>query len=850
MDISDTSDKEVVFENGESREYQESHKDGLISPVIFDSVWYLSQYIDVQQQGLDALDHYLTCGFQEGRSPNATLNAVKALVDVLFDKDWYEQTYPDVQLSKLPALEHAITVGVASGRPLTRVASRASDLIKLLFDSDWYLAENPDVVAAGLDPIDHFVAHGFSEGRRTSARTALTKPSDIPKEVLIQVPLTDAFIESVEGLRHPHPLVSIVILSYRRPDLAENLIKSILLFTHCPFEVIVVDNGSPPGEHVIDPQILRCVTSLAFQHNRYIGDGYNVGVEHARGEFVVLMNNDIVVQPNWLSHMLDVFRTKPDAGVVGPKFLYPDGRLQEAGAIMASDGYAIQLGKRGNPNSPLLNVMSQVDYCTGATLMCRRKDFYDLLGYDWRWAPGYYEDADFCFKMREKGLKVYYQPLAVVFHLESATMRIHPPTSEIGLSIATNRAAFATRWKALLQRDTDVRKTSAPSTAYSEQISKRKSAHSSPTLGVYLPYEFIPGGGENYIISIALAITPESLIYLIFPELESKLRVFSVLDALGITLPNFEIITLAEAYKMPRFDFFLLLGNEFLPSIKGLGKRNFFNCQFPFPCDHSTLSKRLDAGTHENYEAILVNSNFTASRVKALLASWGANCPVKILYPTCHVIDKDVALGLRTSNTIIGVGRFFEGDHNKRHDVMIEAFRVLTSEYPSLKLSLHLAGAVHREARHRSHLAKLRQRASELELNVDFHISLERDELTNLYLGSKVYWHAAGYGVNTDVEPEKAEHFGITILEAMSAGCIPVVFATGGPLEIVDHGVNGFLVGSIEEMADWSARILLQWDDPKMVQIRQAAVQKALSLNRDTFPDRIRAVLQDGSTAQ
>jgi glycosyltransferase involved in cell wall biosynthesis len=172
---------------------------------------------------------------------------------------------------------------------------------------------------------------------------------------------------------------------------------------------------------------------------------------------------------------------------------------------------------------------------------------------------------------------------------------------------------------------------------------------------------------------------------------------------------------------------------------------------------------------------------------------------------------------------------------------MIDVLQLIRAREPKLDVKLQLAGASHKEPQHREHLTGLREKAKGLP--VEFHVDLDRDSLNALYQRATVYLHAAGWGVNTDQNPEMVEHFGISIIEAMSAGCIPIVFAVGGPVEIVKHGVNGLTVGSVAEMADWSVRVIRDWDTPTVQEWRRNALATARSYGKEAFGCRVRQLI-------
>ncbi len=662
---------------------------------------------------------------------------------------------------------------------------------------------------------------------------------EIPENIRVSFPITERFWDRLTWLDREQPQVSIVILSYCRPDLAENLIRSIWLFSAgYKYEVILVDNGSPAGEHRLSRDVEERTTVVRLNRNQYLGDAYNIGVERAKAAFLVLMNNDIVVEPDWLAPLIGPLDTDQTVGAIGPKFLYPTGQLQEAGALIDSSGYSVQLGKRGDPEAAEFNTVREVHYCTGATIAMRRDDYLDLQGYDWRWSPGYYEDVDLCFKLRARGLRILYTPHSSVFHIESATMSERPPSANLSIAVDNNRRRFVAKWRTLLE---DGEASRLDENAYGAGLARYRmvtqpSAGDRARVAVYFPYELIPGGGEKFALSIVEQLAGAAEVYLVFEFEESVLRVISVLEDLGFPGLAFHAVTLKQAIAMPAFDMFFLIGNELFPVRKALGKRNYFICQFPFPVPHEFLSQQHALEYYKDYETYIVYSTYVRNRVLDRLHMWGVTALVQVLSPTTDLVgvveDK--------SNHITGVGRFFTGGHNKRHDVMIEVLRRIVDVAPELQAKLHLAGALHNGPEHREHLKRLRERAEGLP--VSFDLDVLRPDLEALYRVTKVYLHCGGWDVDVTAHPEAAEHFGITVLEAMSAGCIPVVYATGGPAEIVKHGVNGFLVVGVHEMAEWTIKILRGWETAAMQSVRAAAYETAKKYDKSAFRARMREI--------
>jgi GT2 family glycosyltransferase/glycosyltransferase involved in cell wall biosynthesis len=244
--------------------------------------------------------------------------------------------------------------------------------------------------------------------------------------------------------------VSLVIPVYNKWEYTAACLRSLLEASgKTTFEVIVVDDQSSDET----PLQLASVEGLLHIRNEenlgFVGS-CNRGAEEARGQYIVLLNNDTQVLDGWLDALIETFEQHPDTGLAGARLIYPDGRLQEAGGIVFRDGSGWNYGKNANADRPEYKFVREVDYCSGACIMLRTELFRELGGFDSRYAPAYYEDTDLAFRIRERGLKVLLQPASSIIHHEGVTSGTDLNSGEKRYQ-AVNREKFLDRWKAELE---------------------------------------------------------------------------------------------------------------------------------------------------------------------------------------------------------------------------------------------------------------------------------------------------------------------------------------------------------------------------------------------------------------
>lgn len=249
------------------------------------------------------------------------------------------------------------------------------------------------------------------------------------------------------------PHASIIIPVFDNVEYTFQCLRSLIQETNFnDTEIIVVNNASRDATERVLSYLSDIVRVINNKENMGFVDACNQGAAVARGKYLVFLNNDTLVLPGWLRHLIDTVESDPSIGAVGSMLIYPDGSLQEAGAIVWRNGDAFRYGWGKNPEHRKYNFARQVDYCSAASLLVRKDVFDRLGGFDRRYAPAYYEDTDLCFGVRSLGYKVIYQPMSRLVHNEGVTAG---KDVQIGFKRfqTINQEKFVAKWRLVLERD-------------------------------------------------------------------------------------------------------------------------------------------------------------------------------------------------------------------------------------------------------------------------------------------------------------------------------------------------------------------------------------------------------------
>jgi glycosyltransferase involved in cell wall biosynthesis len=356
------------------------------------------------------------------------------------------------------------------------------------------------------------------------------------------------------------------------------------------------------------------------------------------------------------------------------------------------------------------------------------------------------------------------------------------------------------------------------------------------SIGIYDHALHVLGGGQKYFATLAAVLQDDFDVTYVANEpvdlkqvgawygldlSRCKLRVvplpfFRGRRWIDTGLVTAEVENPFDAVARASADYDVFVNANMLEKVRPLAPLSVFVCHFP------DVLPRAYFAAHE-YTLLVASSGYASGWVRR---RWGLE-PSMLLYPFADARGPALA----KERIILSVARFEPGGSKKQLE-MIEAFRALRAEAPERLAGWRLVlvgGTLPRNA----YLDRVRKAAARERDAIEVHVDVPFDELRSWYARASIFWHACGLGEH---DPHLVEHFGMTTVEAMQNGCAPVVIDGGGQREIVEHGVNGFRFGALDDLCRWTLR--LAGDDGLRATVQEQARQRSEVFSRAAFERR------------
>lgn len=349
---------------------------------------------------------------------------------------------------------------------------------------------------------------------------------------------------------------------------------------------------------------------------------------------------------------------------------------------------------------------------------------------------------------------------------------------------------------------------------------------------IFDPYLDTLGGGERYILSFALGLVQEGYsVEIAWPD---RLGLINAEKRFGLDLSTLSInekayyscvhrTSLLKRFMFTRqYDLIFWVSDGSLPFL--FSKNNLIHFQVPFKTigGNALVNKIKTIFVHR----FVYNSEFTRNVHENHFPKQKGF----VLYPP---IDTQSFLPAKKEKIILSVARFDSPSHSKRQDILIEAFRELGKSVPDYKMIL-VGGLMGND----EVISRLKKQASGL--SVEFIINPKFTELKSLYSKAQFFWHAAGFGVDEVKDPEKVEHFGMTTVEAMASGAVPIVIAKGGQAEIITTD-TGYLCNNTSDIASKTLTLIHNQDKSSIMS--KASEERSCLFSIDNFNRKIKTLL-------
>jgi GT2 family glycosyltransferase len=794
-----------------------------------------------------------------------------------------------------------------------------------------------DVVLSGIDPQKHFEKIGSIIGRGKF-------PSN-----------KNVFEES---------LVSIIIVNFNGRHHLDDLFDSLKGQSYKNYEIIFIDNNSTDQSVTFTKNQLPEATVIQLRENIGFADACNVGQELARGEYLALLNNDTIVDRDWLRELVKVIKASPSVGAVCSKVLFykrffpfnlrtnnkeilikvdllyttnafykkaffnnthPKEEFENEVYFECTEFDArLPRPEVGSSQIPVLELYNPHDHPVEVTIdtnrkreisiLPRQKYHLELIDCDYadskfiinnagseffnenqsvrdigiyeedlgqyeglrlisafcgcavlinrRALQGsslfcgkffaYYEDTELSARLTKNKFKIYCHSKSIVFHKHASTsaenspmfrflltrnhlyyhiLHLHDSVWQKSLEETKQHLNhlehyYRTNISTVEEREfvdliPQILSDLDEFHQYRHHPNLYKTMNQIPRIAVYNTWWDTRGGGEHHALNVANLLSQGAVVDLIS---ENDFNISGLTGGFDMKFyGNFRKRIIEQVTEDITKEYDVFVNSSFTSSLVSRARKSFYIISFPHTIDpeNSHYRQFIDSYT------FLANSKYTAEwtekfwRIKPL-----------VLYPSVNV--SATRNSVIRKNVILHVGRFFQGGHNKKQYELAKAFTQLKRSYGIARdWKLVLAGRSDQPG-----LEIVQRIRDEFSLDsVEVYNDVSHEDLHEFYCTSSFYWHATGLNEDPERDPDRFEHFGMTTIEAMSHGLIPIVYRSGGQTEIITHEYDGYLFDTCQELIQITAQCLKMHDqdNPLIEEMRARAIHRSHDFSIDIF---------------
>lgn len=686
--------------------------------------------------------------------------------------------------------------------------------------------------------------------------------------------------------------ISVVIVNYNGVHYLQSCLDSIYASNAENFvvDVIVVDNCS--GDHSVEfiKKSYQQVRVMTNDLNNYVR-AVNLGISHTMADVIVLLNNDTIVQKNWISGLVETMQEYPECGVVQSKILFADGTTVNSVGVNEIEDFYFKDTGFGEKDSGQYEFIKEIEFFSGGSVAIRRQCLEQVGNFDEDFLM-FFEDIDYSIRCRKKGWKIYYTPKSVVHHRYHGTATTelsnyfcnrnrflciakHGPSS-LPRSIKSSHfflnddlnslySSLLEASKILVARHEDEVVHSTLCRLKKELLDlyeTRKVYNFFAQLelmlglrrlkiGIYDHAFHFSGGGQRYVAEMAKILQYKNDVTYIANK-DMKLSQYMDWYNIDLSKCKLKILKIPFFEKINEYTInesavlfednnpFDIIGDEslnydvfinanMLSKVKPQSIYSVFVCHFPD-------NKRGRFFHVDDYTAIISNGSYTSSWIKK---KWRLE-PTHVLYPPVDMYNTE-SNSRNKKNIILSVARF-ETTGSKKQIEMARTFADMVSRDKILMKdwTLVLAGGTFPG---NPYFDKVKNTVSSLHCNIELRPDVTYEELRTLYRDAAIFWHACGL---KEKDPHRVEHFGMTTVEAMQNFCAPVVIDGGGQREIVEHNISGFRFKTLAQLQEYTKALVSNIE--RRYEMAKNAYERSHNFNMDVFKAKLEKIFDEIET--